>query len=176
MPLIIRSIKYFMMLMLITSTAAVFADDNQKHDYKTLVLDILITGDSSVTGDKAENAEKITKFSEHLRNELNDKTQFNVINDADSLAKVKAADEKQDLHYCNGCEITLAKDLGAELVIVPNVFRMSHLISTLHVEFKEVETGKLIKRKSYDFRGNTDQAWERAIKYAMRDLKDWDKN
>ena len=59
---------------------------------------------------------------------------------------------------------------------MPNVFRMSHLISTLHVEFKEVESGKLIKRKSYDFRGNTDQAWERAIKYAMRDLKDWDRN
>ena len=125
---------------------------------------------------EAENAEKLSKFSEHLRNELNDKTQFNIINDADSLAKVKAFDEKQDLHYCNGCEITLAKELGAELVIVPNVFRMSHLISTLHVEFKEVESGKLIKRKSYDFRGNTDQAWERAIKYAMRDLKDWNRD
>jgi len=50
------------------------------------------------------------------------------------------------------------------------------LISTLHVEFKEVESGKLIKRKSYDFRGNTDQAWERAIKYAMRDLKDWNRD
>ena len=176
MPLMTRATRYILTLLLFISAASVMADDHQKHDYKTLVLDILITGDSSVTGDKAENAEKIAKFSEHLRNELDDKTQFNIINDADSLAKVKAFDEKQDLHYCNGCEITLAKELGAELVIVPNVFRMSHLISTLHVEFKEVESGKLIKRKSYDFRGNTDQAWERAIKYAMRDLKDWNRD
>ncbi|WP_292363943.1 DUF3280 domain-containing protein [Methylophaga sp. UBA1464] len=171
-----RSIKYFLIFLLMTSTAVVMAEDHQQHDYKTLVLDILITGDSTVTGDKAENAEKIAKFSEHLRTELQDKTRFTIINDADSLEKVKSADEKQDLHNCNGCEITLAKELGAEMVIVPNVFRMSHLISTLHVEFKDVNTGKMIKRKSYDFRGNTDQAWERAIKYAMRDLKDWDRN
>ncbi|AFI84934.1 hypothetical protein Q7A_2120 [Methylophaga nitratireducenticrescens] len=173
--LIIRASRYILPFLLLMGAAPLMADEHQKHDYKTLVLDILITGDSSVAGDKAENAEKIAKFSEHLRNELNDKTQFNIINDADSLAKVNAADEKQDLHHCNGCEITLAKELGAELVVMPNVFRMSHLISTLHVEFKEVASGKLIKRKSYDFRGNTDQAWERAIKYAMRDLKDWDR-
>lgn len=176
MQLITRATRYIMLLLLMTGTATVMADDHQKHTYKTLVLDIVITGDSSVTGDKAENEAKITKFSEHLRNELQDKTRFNIINDAESLEKVKAADDKQDLHNCNGCEITLGKELGAELVVVPNVFRMSHLISTLHVEFKEVETGKMIKRKSYDFRGNTDQAWERAIKYAMRDLKDWDRN
>lgn len=176
MTLMTRATRYILPLLLLIGAAPLMADDHQKHDYQTLVLDILITGDSSVTGDKAENAEKIAKFSEHLRTELNAKTRFNIINDADALAKIAAANDKQDLHNCNGCEITLAKELGAEMVIVPNVFRMSHLISTLHVEFKDANTGKMIKRKSYDFRGNTDQAWERAIKYAMRDLKDWDRN
>lgn len=176
MQVMTRTTRYIMLLLLMTGTATVMADDHQKHDYKTMVLDIMITGDSTVTGDAAENEAKISKFSEHLRNELQDQTRFNVINDAESLEKMNAANEQQDLHNCNGCEMTLAKELNAELVIMPNVFRMSHLISTLHVEFKDAETGKLVKRKSYDFRGNTDQAWERAIKYAMRDLKDWDRN
>lgn len=170
----------FLLRLFVTSlffaTATVVADEQPKHDYQTVVLDILITGDSSVTGDKADNEAKIAKFSKHLRQELQDKTRFEVINDAESLEKMKTAAQNQDLHHCNGCEIDLSKAVGAELVILPNVFRMSHLISTLHVEFKEVESGKLIKRKSYDFRGNTDQAWERAIKYAIRDLKDWDRN
>lgn len=176
MQLMTRATRYILILVFSLSAASVMADEHPKHDYKTLVLDILITGDSTVTGDKAENEAKIAKFSEHLRSELQDKTRFNIINDAESLDKIKAADDKQDLHNCNGCEITLAKELGAELVVVPNVFRMSHLISTLHVEFKDANTGKLVKRKAYDFRGNTDQAWDRAIKYAMRDLKDWDRN
>ncbi|PTB95220.1 hypothetical protein C9993_10330 [Marinobacter sp. Z-F4-2] len=58
MPLMTRATRYFLALILFASAASVMADDYQKHDYKTLVLDILITGDSSVTGDKAENAEK----------------------------------------------------------------------------------------------------------------------
>lgn len=176
MPFMTRATRYIMPFLLLMSASLVMADELQKHDYKTLLLDIQITGDSTVTGDKAENEAKITKFTEHLRNELNDKTRFNIITDATSLEKLDAANDSMDLQNCNGCEMKLAKELGASLVVMPNVFRMSHLISTLHVEFKDVETGKLIKRKSYDFRGNTDQAWERAIKYAVRDLKDWDRN
>ncbi|MCC5797430.1 MAG: DUF2380 domain-containing protein [Methylophaga sp.] len=149
------------------------ADSEAKHIHSTLVLDIKITGDSSVTGDAEDNLLKIPKFSEHLRQELQDKTRFVVIDDADAMAKVAAAAENHDLHRCNGCERTLAKELGAGYVMLPSVFRMSHLISTLHIEVIDVETGTMLKRKAYDFRGNTDNAWERVIRYAIRDMGQW---
>ncbi len=153
------------------SSASVFAVD--KHNMQTLVMDIEITGDSSVTGDKEDNAEKIEKFSEHLRQELQDKTAFAIVDAPEALQAVTKLHTEDNVVNCNGCAVSLAEKHGAGLVMVPYVFRMSHLISTLHVEIKDVETGIVIKKKAFDFRGNTDQAWERAIKYAVRDLKDW---
>ncbi|EMR14375.1 hypothetical protein MPL1_00225 [Methylophaga lonarensis MPL] len=149
------------------------AESADKHAHSTLVLDIKITGDSSVAGDAEDNLLKIAKFSEHLRQELQDKTRFVVIDDADDMAKVAAAAENEDLHRCNGCERALAREVGAGYVMLPSVFRMSHLISTLHIEVTDAESGTLLKRKAYDFRGNTDNAWERAIRYAIRDLEQW---
>jgi len=171
------TIASFMLLMLMGNTVVALAEAPiEKHNYNSLVLDITVTGDSTVTGDLAENEVKIAKFSEYLRDELQQKTRFNIVKDAASLDKLAAAGENVDLHNCNGCEQKIAEELGAELVVMPTVFRMSHLISALHLEFKEVESGKLIKRKVYDFRGNTDKAWERVIQYAVRDLKSWDKS
>ena len=92
---------------------------------------------------------------------------------SDAIAAISDFQAEENILNCNGCEKSLAEDYKAELVMVPYVFRMSHLISTLHIEVKDVESGNVIKKKAFDFRGNTDQAWERAIKYAVRDLKDW---
>lgn len=145
----------------------------EKHDTQTLVMDIEITGDSSVKGDKEDNLKKITHFSNHLRTELQDKTAFTIVDgDAAVVATTQFQTEENVLH-CNGCEMALAEEYDAGLVMVPYVFRMSHLISTLHIEVKDVATGNVIKKKAFDFRGNTDQAWERVIRYAVRDLKDW---
>jgi len=161
----------FTAIILSFSSVAVFAAD--KHTMQTLVMDIEITGDSSVKGDKEDNLKKITHFSDHLRSQLQAKTAFDIIEkDAVLVATTQFQTEENVLH-CNGCEIALAKEYDAGLVMVPYVFRMSHYISTLHIEIKDVESGDVIKRKSFDFRGNTDKAWEHAINYAMRDLKDW---
>lgn len=160
-----------MALIFAFSSASAFAVD--KHNMQTIVMDIEITGDSSVTGDKKDNTEKIKKFSEHLRQELHDKAAFDVVNTTEALQAVSQLHTEDKVVNCNGCAVSLAEEHGAGLVMVPYVFRMSHLISTLHIEVKDVETGILIKKKAFDFRGNTDQAWQRAIKYAVRDLKDW---
>lgn len=158
---------------LIFSIASIAAFAADKHDKQTLIMDIEITGDSSVKGDKEDNLKKISHFSDHLRTELQDKTAFAVITSEAALTATTALQSDENVLNCNGCEMPLAEEYGAGLVMVPYVFRMSHLISTLHIEIKDVASGKVIKKKAYDFRGNTDQAWERAIRYAVRDLKDW---
>lgn len=161
----------FTVLVLSFGSMAAFAAD--KHDKHTLVMDIEITGDSSVKGDKEDNVQKITHFSDHLRAELQDKTAFSVVEGEAALVATTQFQTEENVLNCNGCEISLAEEYDAGLVMVPYVFRMSHLISTLHIEVKDVETGIVLKKKAFDFRGNTDQAWERAIRYAVRDLKDW---
>ena len=146
---------------------------SEKHLGKTLVMDFEITGDSSVTGDKEDNIAKINTFSSDLREKLQDDTRFDVINDDKALAEIGALQSEQKIQNCNGCELSIAEQYNANWVMTPYVFRMSHLISTLHIEIKDAETGQLVKKKAFDFRGNTNKAWQRAVQYAVRDLKDW---
>lgn len=166
--IIFAAVTVFMFAIGGTSVAA-----EDKHEKRTLIMDIQITGDSSVEGDKEDNILKINNFSEYLRAELQSKTAFVVVNNSPALKDITTFQQEENVLNCNGCEQALAEKYNAELVMVPYVFRMSHLISTLHIEIKDVESGNVIKKKAFDFRGNTDKAWERAIQYAVRDLADW---
>ncbi len=53
---------------------------------------------------------------------------------------------------------------------MPWVYRVSNLILTLNYEIRDAATGAVVARKSFDFRGDNDAAWDRAIAYMVRDL------
>jgi hypothetical protein len=48
---------------------------------------------------------------------------------------------------------------------------VSGLILTLTYEIHDVKTSQITSRKSYDFRGDSDNTWNHAIDYMVRDLK-----
>jgi hypothetical protein len=76
---------------------------------------------------------------------------------------IKQRAENNFLHRCNGCELVLAKQLGAQYVVVPWIFRMSKLIQTMYLEIREVQSGKVVVRIGRNFRGNTEQSWQHVI-------------
>jgi len=74
------------------------------------------------------------------------------------------------LHDCNGCDLDLGKQLGADQVLVAWVDRVSGLILSLTYEIHDVATGQITARKSFSFRGDNDNSWTHAIDYMVRDL------
>lgn len=54
---------------------------------------------------------------------------------------------------------------------MPWVFRMSAMVQVMNFEIRDVETGVLIMKRPYDFRGNNDKAWDRTTRYALKDIK-----
>ena len=78
-------------------------------------------------------------------------------------------------HDCNGCDLQVGKQLGADQVLVTWVDRVSNLILSLTYEFHDVATSQILARKSYDFRGDNDAAWTHAIRYMVKDLKETEK-
>lgn len=136
-----------------------------------IVLDFEMLGDTSVVHLKKNDVQLMQKFSRVFRQQLKQQAVFDVIDDEKSLAVIEREGQQQFLHRCNGCELDLAKQLGAKQIIVPWIFRMSILIQTLVIEIRDVETGKLILKKPYNFRGNTEKAWEKTLLYAINDLK-----
>ena len=73
---------------------------------------------------------------------------------------------------CNGCEIDIAKALGAERVALCWVQKVSNLILNLNIEVRSVATGETVYAKSVDIRGNTDEAWLRGVRRLVDNIEE----
>ena len=84
---------------------------------------------------------------------------------------VAAANPGTYLRGCNGCELDIAKSVGADAVMIGWFYKMSTLVGTLHVVIKDVATGKVIYAHVFDFRGDNEKAWKRAADYMVKGLR-----
>ena len=89
---------------------------------------------------------------------------FSVVDDP----KVDAAARKLSLHNCNGCDLDLARQEGADIAVTGWVQKVSNLILNLNVQMRNVETGVLVRAGSVDLRGNTDESWQRGLTYLFK--------
>lgn len=135
-----------------------------------IVLDLELTGDTSISLVAATDAVLLKKFSQVIRDKLQDSGLYTVIQDKETQDDLLRVGKAQYLHRCNGCELKLAARHGAEQVVVPTIFRMSVLIQTLLVEVRDVQSGDVVIRKAYNFRSNTELAWQKTTDYFIRDL------
>lgn len=68
---------------------------------------------------------------------------------------------------CNGCDLRMAEKLGADYAVVGEVQKISNLILALNLYVKDVETGRQIRGQAVDIRGNTDESWQRGMRYIL---------
>jgi uncharacterized protein DUF2380 len=77
-----------------------------------------------------------------------------------------------ELLGCNGCEIDIAKALGAERVGLCWVQKVSNLILNFNIEVRSVATGETVYAKSVDIRGNTDESWLRGVRRLVDNIEE----
>jgi hypothetical protein len=71
------------------------------------------------------------------------------------------------LQGCNGCDLDLARQLGADLAGVGWVQKVSNLILNLNLQVRDVATGQVAAAGSVDIRSNTDESWRRGLRYLL---------
>jgi hypothetical protein len=71
------------------------------------------------------------------------------------------------LQGCNGCDLDLARQLGADLAGVGWVQKVSNLILNLNLQVRDVATGQVVAAGSVDIRSNTDESWRRGLLYLL---------
>jgi hypothetical protein len=147
-----------------------FAAAESSHRIKLLVLDLELVGDLSDASLAGTHAERIRSVSKLLRQELSQLPTYEVVDAAPVKEHIDSLRALQYLHKCNGCEIDVALELGADQVLVAWVHRVSQLILSLTYEIREVPSGRPLKRKAFDFRGDNDTGWSRAVTYMVKDL------
>jgi Protein of unknown function (DUF2380) len=114
---------------------------------------------------------RLAAVREILAGELAARDVYAVVDAAPIQDRIDAARKHQYLHACNGCEIRFAREVDADRVLTGHVRKVSSLIMALWIDIKDARSGRPVLRKVLDFRGDTDQAWQRAALYLARELE-----
>jgi len=126
------------------------------------LIDTSLQGE--VDGPRPDEQGRLMRAGDQVRKALAASGQFTVLD----IAPVNAAAHGSNLQACGGCEVHLARQLGADLVITGTVQKVSNLILNMNFYVHDVNTGRLVIAMSADMRGNTDESWTRVADYLLR--------
>jgi len=139
---------------------------------RVVVLDVELTGDLGGPEFTKDHEARIKMASARLREKLTAQGSYELMDSSRAQPSVdRLSTQHRYLHNCGDCAAEIGRDVGADVVLVTWVYRVSNLILTLNYAMTDVATGQTVKSKSFDFRGDNDVAWGRAIDYMVRDLK-----
>jgi len=83
------------------------------------------------------------------------------------IAPLAAKAHAGNLQSCGGCDVQLARELGAKLAITGWVQKVSNLILNMNIAVRDADSGELVAGMSVDMRGNTQESWSRALNYLV---------
>ncbi|WGF89501.1 DUF3280 domain-containing protein [Marinivivus vitaminiproducens] len=126
--------------------------------------------DTSLQGEMAGRSEAETVRLEQITRQATERLaqndRFRPIDPApvaDEMARLPR------ISRCNGCELRLGRELGADLVLVGWVQKVSNLILNINMRLSDVRTGKVLAGRSVDIRGNDDLSWQRGMRQLLRE-------
>jgi len=117
-----------------------------------------------VDGLRPDEQGRLMRAGDQVRKALADSGKYTVLD----IAPVNVAAHGSNLQACGGCEVQLARQIGADLVITGTVQKVSNLILNINFYLHDVHTGQMVIAMSADMRGNTDESWTRAAGYLLR--------
>jgi hypothetical protein len=126
------------------------------------LIDTSLQGE--VDGPRKDEQERLARAAEQLRHALAESGKFQVLD----IAPVSVAAHNSNLQACGGCEVKLAEQIGADLVITGVVQKVSNLILNMNIYLRDVHGGQPLAVMSADLRGNTDESWTRTMGWLIR--------
>lgn len=139
---------------------------------KLVVFDIELMGDRGGPELAQIHQARQKLASDRMRQELARGAVYEIIDTAPVREQIQRLQSEQYLHICNGCELDVARQLGAEQALVAWVNRVSQLILSLNYEIRDVNSGEVVRKGAFDFRGDNDDSWIRAVTYMARKLNE----
>jgi hypothetical protein len=128
------------------------------------VLDLVYVDTSGEPRDQTqEHAARIRRFSDALRSDLERSGKFRIVTPRCGSAPCSASGEPSEL-------LARAREAGARLVLIGGIHKQSTLIQWAKVQAFDVDAGRPVLDKLVTFRGDTDEAWERAEAFVAREI------
>jgi Protein of unknown function (DUF2380) len=118
-----------------------------------------------IRGARLDEQERLARLSDQLRQLLRASGRFSLVDITPIASEALAS----NLQACGGCDIQLARRIGAELAITGTVQKVSNLILNMNIYVRDASSsGATIAAMSADMRGNTDESWSRTLDWLVR--------
>jgi hypothetical protein len=137
-----------------------------------VVLPFEIEDTSGEVGPADRHDAMLARTTALVRDEIAAAQLFSVVPGSLTEQAVAAVNSGTHLRRCNGCELDIAKRVNARYVLIGWIYKVSTLVLTLHVDIKDVETGKPVYARVFDFRGDNERAYAHAARTLVRSLKE----
>jgi hypothetical protein len=126
------------------------------------LIDTSLQGE--LAGARADEQARLARLGDQLRQRLKESGRFSLVDIAPVAREARAS----NLQACGGCDVQLAKRIGAELAITGTVQKVSNLILNMNIYLRDVSSGKTVAAMSADMRGNTEESWSRTLDWLIR--------
>jgi hypothetical protein len=117
-----------------------------------------------VRGLRGDEQARLIRVSGQLRQRLAESGRFTVVD----IAPVASEAKGQNLQSCGGCDVDLARRVGADLAITGTVQKVSNLILNMTIYVRDASSNATIAVMNADMRGNTDESWSRTLDWLVR--------
>ena len=115
-------------------------------------------------GARADQEARLARLTADLKAQLAASGRYEIVD----LNPVEAEYARlAPMRGCNGCDIDLAKTLGATQGMVGIVQKVSNLILDVAIYVRDVETGRVVQVAKTSIRGNTDESWQRGLRFLV---------
>lgn len=115
-------------------------------------------------GARADQEARLARLTADLKAQLAASGRYEILD----LTPVEAEYARlAPMRGCNGCDIDLAKTLGATQGMVGIVQKVSNLILDVAIYVRDVETGRVVQVAKTSIRGNTDESWQRGLRFLV---------
>jgi hypothetical protein len=158
--MIIRSYLVTLWAVLFVSCGPAVAQSVAVFDFE--LIDTSLEG--AIRGARLDEQERLARLSDQLRQLLRDAGRFLLVD----ITPIASEAQASNLQACGGCDIQLARRMGAELAITGTVQKVSNLILNMNIYVRDASSGATIAAMSADMRGNTDVSWSRTLDWLVR--------
>lgn len=124
------------------------------------------TAGGPIAGESAIEAERLRRMTLLARDLLGRSGLFEIVD-----VGAAATNEMVRAHWlrkCNGCDVDVARALGAEMSFVGFFRKISVMEQYLEFRIRDVRTGELANISTTDLRGETDESWSRALTWLIK--------
>ncbi|WP_246669000.1 DUF3280 domain-containing protein [Ancylobacter sp. TS-1] len=117
-----------------------------------------------IRGPKPEEMRRLALITDEVKRRMA-AAGYDIVDLAPAKARIEDA---TPFRNCNGCELPIARDIGANIEVIGLVQKVSNLILNINFQIRDVETGQVLRAGSADIRNNTDESWLRGVSYLVR--------